>query len=178
MRDRHIARGAVLALALAGCGGGGATTHPLGEEVAVEHTQISGSPQPKTTLGITVLEVRKGTQAELAAGGFTLDPDEKEMTPYYVDVRYRNQGSQAIERNLDVGLEDEDDNLITATTIISLGGPPFAKCPQVNEGKLAPGQSYESCTLFLVPEGREPSKVSFLPHDPGQATEFVYWAVE
>lgn len=41
-----------------------------------------------------------------------------------------------------------------------------------------PGESFEGCTLFLVPEGREPSKVSFLPHDPGNETEFVYWNVE
>jgi len=45
------------------------------------------------------------------------------------------------------------------------------------EGELAPGESFETCTLFLVPKGREPSKVSFLPNDPGAETDFVYWDV-
>ena len=43
---------------------------------------------------------------------------------------------------------------------------------------MAPLESYESCSLFLVPEGGEPKKVSFLPYDPETETEFVYWAAE
>ena len=107
--------------------------------------------------------MRQGTQQELEEGGFRLDPDEKELTPYYVDARFENQGGQTIERQMRPGLEDEDDKLISPTTIISLSGPPFEKCPRVNEGQLEPGQSYESCTLFLVPEGSEPDRASFLP---------------
>jgi hypothetical protein len=170
-----------LALGLGGCGGGddGGSTLALGTEAVVDHTQIgTGGAAPSTTLGITVLKVRQGTQEELKQGGFRLDPDEQKTTPYYVDVRYENQGQEAIKRQLDVGLEDQDGNLISATTIISLGGPPFAKCPKISEGELVPGQSYESCTLFLVPEGREPGKVSFLPYNPTSETEFVYWDVE
>jgi hypothetical protein len=173
---------AALALGLAACGGdggGGGSSLALGEEAVVEHTQ-TGAPagSPKTTLGVTVLKVRPGTQAELEAGGFSLDPDEESMTPYYVDTRYENQGTQAIKKQLNVGMEDQDGNLITATTIISLGGPPFAKCPHISEGDLAPGDSYEDCTLFLVPEDRDPSRISFLPYDPESETDFVYWDVE
>ena len=189
-RTRRIAPLACVALllSLAACGGGGGggngggggggSTLALGEQAVVEHTQIGGGADaPSTTLGITVLAVREGTQAELSQGGFELDPEEQSRTPYYVDVRYENQGTAAIERQLDVSLEDQDGNLITATTIISLGGPPFEQCPNINEGELAPGESYESCTLFLVPEGSQPGKVSFLPYDPESETEFVYWDV-
>jgi hypothetical protein len=171
-----------LALGTAGCGGsdggGGSSPLALGEQAVIEHTQIAaGAAAPKTTLGITVLAVREGTQQELEQGGFQLNPDEKETTPYYVDVRYQNQGTQAITRQLNVGLEDEDGNLVTATTILSLGGPPFEKCPKISDGELEPGATYESCTLFLVSDGREPSKVSFLPYDPENETDFVYWDV-
>ena len=62
-----------------------------------------------------------------------------------------------------------------ATTIISLGGPPFEKCAQPTEGQLEPGQTYDSCTLFLVEEGREPDRASFLPYVPAEETDFVYW---
>lgn len=170
---------AALGLGLAACGGGGGSTHALGEKVVVKHTEIAaGANAPTATLGITVLGVRKGTQDDLKQAGFRVDPEDQNKTPYYVDARFENRGAQAIKRNLDVSLEDQDDNLINSTVIFNYGGRRFDKCPDVNEGQLAPGKSYEGCTLFLVAPGREPSKVSFLPHDPGKATDFVYWEVE
>jgi hypothetical protein len=185
MSTRHIVAlaCAAVALGLTGCGGGdgdgGGSTLAVGQEAVVEHTQnTGGSSAPKTTLGVTVLKITKGTQAELKEGGFTLDPEEQEATPYYVDARYENQGSQAVKDVPDVSLEDQDGNLITGTVIISLGGPPFEKCPKNDDDDLAAGESQESCTLFLVPDGKEPSKVSFLPYDPESETEFVYWSVE
>lgn len=167
-----------LSLGLAACGGddGGGSSHALGEEVVVEHAQDpNGTP---SSLGITVLAVRKGTQEQLKQGGFSLEGEELTRTPYYVDTRFENQGAAPVKRQFSVSLEDQDDNLITSTTIIDLGGEPFEQCPKAGDAPLAPGQSYKSCSLFLVPEGREPTKVSFLPTDPGTPTEFVYWNVE
>jgi hypothetical protein len=182
MSTRHLLAilSAAVSLGLAACGGGGGggSAHPLGEQVVVQHTQLVGtSAGPSTTLGVTVLKVRKGTQAELRTGGFRVDPKNRDDKPYYVDVRYTNKGAQAIKRDLGVSLEDQDGNLISSTLIFDYGGRPFEKCPRVTEGKLAPGQSYESCTLFLVPKDRKPKKVSFLPNTPGKATDFVYWDV-
>lgn len=59
--------------------------------------------------------------------------------------------------------------------IFNYGGKPFGKCPAIKDGEVAPGSNHESCTLFLVPEGKEPSRVSSLPYTPGTETEFVYW---
>ena len=167
------------ALAVAGCGGGGggSSSLALGEEAVAQHADSGDADATPTTLGVTVHAVRQGTQQELEDGGFTLDPDEQELTPYYVDASFENQGTQTIDRRLRPGLEDGDGNLINATTIISLGGPPFEKCPQPTEGRLESGQTYESCTLFLVEEGREPDRASFLPYVPGEETDFVYWEV-
>jgi hypothetical protein len=169
----------LLVLGLAGCGGGGGgSTHALGSEAVVEHSEVgSGASAPKTTLGITVLRVRKGTQQELKDAGFSLDPDEQSATPYYVDTRFANKGANPIKRDLGVSLEDQDGNLISSTVIIDLGGEPFEKCRKNTEGELAPGESFETCMLFLVPQGREPSKVSFLPYLYGEDTDFVYWDV-
>ena len=173
---------AALAVALTACGGDGgeSANHPLGHEAVVKHTTIGadGKPAAATTLAITVLDVRKGTQQELQQGGFTLDPDEKRATPYYVDARFENQGGAAVKRDLGVALEDQDGNRISSTIVIDLGGKPFAKCRNAKDGELAPGESYESCILFLVPEGKKPKRVSFLPYDPEKPTEFVYWDVE
>src|SRR5688572_24399583 len=166
-----------VACAAAGCGGGGDSADlALGEQASVQHAK-AGSPEgtPTTTLGVTVLAVRAGTQAELEDGGFSLDPDEKELKPYYVDVRYENQGDNTIERQMSVSLRDEDDNLINPTAIISLGGPQFENCPTNRGGELEPGDSYESCSLFLVDPDSEPRRVTFLPSVPGVETDWVYW---
>ena len=177
-----------LGLALAGCGGGSggsassgasdSSALSLGQTAVVRHTQITGeAAAPTTTLAITALAVRKGTQEELAKAGFQLDASAKSTTPYYVDVRYANKGTESIGRDLSVGLENANGDLITSTTIISVGSAPFAKCPAVSAGQLAPGASYTGCSLFLVPAGSAPAKVSFLPNDPGKETDFVYWNV-
>ena len=170
-----------VALVLAACGGGdddgGGDTHALGEEVVLEQTEASGAKRA-TTLGITVAKVRKGTQQQLKDGGFRLDPEEETASPYYVDTAIENQGSSPISRQQGVSMEDEDGTSITSTTVISLGGPPFAPCPQDDGGDLAPGATHERCSIFLVPEGITPARVVFLPYDPDTPTDFVYWAVE
>jgi hypothetical protein len=170
---------AALVLGLTACGGGdddGGSTLALGDEAVVVHTTAPGLPEEATTtLGVTVLAVRMGTQEQLKQAGFTLDPEEQSATPYYVDTRFENQGSQAVGKPLLVSLEDQDGERIGSTTIIDFGGAPFEQCPKAEDGELAPGQSYEGCLLFLVPEGREPAKVSFLPYDPENPTEYVYW---
>jgi hypothetical protein len=166
-------------LVLAACGGGdddGGDAHALGEEVVVGHAEASGAKRA-TTLGITVAKVRKGTQQQLKDGGFRLDPEEETASPYYVDTTIENQGSSPITQQQIVSMEDEDGTSITSTTVINLGGPAFAPCPQDKSGDLAPGATHERCSLFLVPEGITPRRVVFLPYDPDTPTDFVYWDV-
>ncbi len=166
----------VVWLIVAACGGGVAAL-PLGEEAVVEHAQLVGDTfAPKTTLAISVLAVRTGTIAELEAG-FEIDPDQRTKTPIYVDARFENRGSQAINRELGVSLEDQDGNLISNVVIFNYGGDVFAPCPDNTEGELAPGEQFETCSLFLVDEGRTPTRVSFLPLPLGNDTVSVYWSV-
>jgi hypothetical protein len=164
-------------LALAACGGGaggGGDANALGQEAAVGYAQHD--PAVRTNLGITVLRVRQGTHEQLSQAGYEVDEDARDTTPYYIDVRYENQGDETVKRNISVGLEDSDGNLIGRTLIFNYGGKPFEHCTEVDEGEVAPGESYESCTLFLVPEGVDIGKVSFLSDNgPGEEPEFVYW---
>lgn len=164
-----------LALGLSACGGGGGKDAlPLGQEATVGYQQPPNGP--RTTLGLTVLKVRKGTQEELKQAGYTVDEDARTSTPYYVDARYENKGQATVKRNIDVGLDDTDDNLIGSTLIFDYGGKPFQLCKNVKEGTFAPGDSYESCTLFLVPEGTDVGTVHFLSDEgPGKEPKFVYW---
>ena len=140
----------------------GPDLHPLGTEVLVGHVDRSGGdPGVRTQIGLTVLRVRKGTQRDLASNGLEIDAEDRDSTPFYVDARFANKGGNAVTRNLDVGLEDTDGNLVPPTIIFSFGDRTFRPCPSVSEGMLEPGQSYESCTLVLVPAGLEVGRVNF-----------------
>jgi hypothetical protein len=175
---------AAVALVLAACGGGGnggGEVHPLGQEAVVGYNEPTSTGQrgPRVEIAITVLAVRTGTQQELSENGLEVDPEDQDTIPFYVDARFENRGANAVTRNLDMSLEDSDGNLIGNTLIFDYGGEPFEPCPRVTEGTLAPGESYESCTLFLVPEGVDVGNVSFLSDNgPNQEPEFVYWASE
>jgi hypothetical protein len=173
----------VLSLALASCGGGDdAETHPLGETVTVGVVDYddSGARAAETKVGLTPLAVREGTQDELTEGGFEIDAEDQNKSVYYVDVRYENTGEETVTRNLSVNLEDPDGNLINGTLIFDFGdGEPYEHCEGVDEGDFAPGDTYESCTLFLVPEGVEIDKISFLSDNgEGEESEFILWDIE
>jgi hypothetical protein len=165
--------------ALAGCGGGGdgGKTLPLGTEATVEYvTPASGdTPAVNTKLGVTVLDVRKGTQQQLTDGGLQVDADAKDATPYYVDAQFADTGSGSLKRNLSVSAEDSDDNSLPTTIVIGLGGKPFTLCPNIDSGTLAPGQSYKACTLFLVPKGSSIAKVRFVSQDAKAKITFSDW---
>ena len=161
---------------LIGCGGESVKALDLGQEAVVEHAPFTDPPSSPTDLGITVLGVRPGTIEELETI-FELDLEERTKAPYYVDVRFENDGEETIERELSVSMEDQDGNLISPVVIFDFGGPPYESCTDNTEGQLAPGESFETCTLFLVPEGRRAARVSFLPNVPGEETDWVYWAI-
>jgi hypothetical protein len=162
-------------------GGDAGEVHALGDSVVVGYNErdATGGRGVSTEIEITVLDVSPGTHDELTDAGFEVDEKDRDTTPYYVDARYENVGDGTVTRNLDVSLEDTDGNLIGSTLIFDYGNQGFPPCENVTDGKLGPGDSYESCTLFLVPEGIEVGQVSFLS-DMGADTppEFVYWAVE
>jgi hypothetical protein len=178
---RVVATILALAVGVAACSGAAATVHPLGEEVVVTHAQVEGSgfTEP-TTLAVAVLAVRRGTIDELEDGGFTVDEEERSRTPWYVDQRYRNEGDATLDRALRVSLENEAGDLIPAVTIFTFAGTEFDRCPDRSSGDeaFAPGDEFETCTLFFAEPGEAPARVSFLPTRPGTETDWVYWAVD
>lgn len=166
-----------LLLVLAGCGEGG-EVHALGETVTVGYNQRTdtGARGVDTSLEITVVSVEEGSHDDLTDAGFEVDAEDRNTTPYYVHARYENVGDGTVERNVGVGLEDSDGNLIGSTLVFDYGDKGFPPCESVDEGEFAPGVSYESCTLVLVPEGVEVARVSFLSDEGADAEpEFVYW---
>ena len=172
----------VLLAVLTACGGGGSSDGgdalPLGTESVVDWQDPSTGGK-RTKLGITVTAVRKGSQEELKRAGFEVDEDGRDASVYYVDARYTNKGQETVTKTAKVGLEDSDGNLIGSTLVFNYGDVAFPPCTDATRGELAPGESFEDCTLFLVPKGTEVGKVEFLDDKGGQVEgEFVYWNVE
>ena len=66
----------------------------------------------------------------------------------------------------------------TTTLIFGIGGEPYEPCVHISEGTLAPGQSYESCTLVLVPDGEEVDKALFVSPEADAEIVFNYWKVD
>lgn len=184
MSPKLIAGGlVVLALAMVGLaqltGGDGGGMLALGETAVVGYTQAtsSGAPGPRTTLAVTVTAVRRGTQEELTGGGLGIDAEDRNATPYYVAVRFENRGETPVERNIGVILEDADGGSLPRALIFGTGGERFQPCPNVTEGTLAPGESYETCMLVLVPEGRNVDKALFVSQKPNNEIVFTRWSV-
>jgi hypothetical protein len=172
----------VVVLCVAACNGGsgGSKKLALGTEAVVAYTTTaSGStPAANTTLGVTVLKVRSGTQEELTSAGFKVEDQDKDATPYYVDVRYANKGSGAVPRELSVGLEDKNDNSVPTLLVTSLTSEPFDLCKDASStSPLNPGESYESCTLFLVPKGMTLDRARFVSQSADATITFTDWAV-
>jgi hypothetical protein len=173
---------AVVALAfVAGCGGGGSASsggkaHALGETAVVDYAQATstGANGPRTMLGVTVLRVRKGTPADLTKAGYTAD--DKTATPYYVDARYTNKGQTAIKRNINLSLEDSGGNSLPTTLLFVTGSAPYAPCPDKSKGMLKPGESFETCSLVLVPKGRNVKTVLFVSQKANNEIVFTRWA--
>src|SRR5205823_5012132 len=165
---------------LAACGGGGTSGGAklkLGTEAVVSYTSAaSGSTQAvNTQIGITVLRIRTGTQKDLSDAGLQVEDKDKNTTPYYVDVRYANKGTGKALRNLDVGLEDTSGNSIPTTLNFAFGADPFQLCIDVATGTLDPGDSYESCTLLLVPNGTKVDRVRFVSQGSDAKITFTDW---
>lgn len=181
-RRSAFVAGIAIGASLSACGSdsGGGAKLALGTEAVVAYTAVASGSTPAidTTLGVTVLAVRTGTQAELSEGGLEVDEKDKNTIPYYVDVRYSNKGNGSLTRNLSVSMEDTKGNSVPTTLVFTLGGEPFALCTDVSSGTLQPGESYEGCTLFLVPTGTKVSRVRFVSQSPDATITFTDWATQ
>lgn len=161
--------------------GGGDELHPLGTEVVVglHEPKEDGSEGERAKLGLTVVAVRRGTQEELEANGIEVEPEDRSATPYYVDARFTNRGPGTVEHAPSVALDDSDGNSFRGLIIIGAGDEPFEPCPTRTDAQLEPGESDESCSLILVPDGLDVARVSYLSdRGPSEEPEWVYWASE
>ncbi|HEX9259181.1 MAG TPA: hypothetical protein VF855_06555, partial [Acidimicrobiales bacterium] len=166
-----------LAVVTASCGGGGDDgPEPLAYGKSATIGYEDANTKTATKIEVTVLGVRPGTVAELEAGGFNLDDDEKDASVLYVDAKYKNVGDQAVGKIGHVDIEDTKGERISSTIVINLGGDTFDKCPADNKGDLTPGAEHQHCSLFLVPKGRTAEWVRATDYTIADLPR-VYWPV-
>jgi hypothetical protein len=137
-------------------------TLALGKRVVAPYTvypeKVGGDPQ-HTTLGVTVLRVRKGKISDFK--DFNLDAKQKQTVPYYVETKFENLGKLNLKRFLlDPSIEDSDGQEYKALNLIILSGT-FTRCPEPSDRKLHGGQSFTLCSPILLPKGKTYERVRF-----------------
>lgn len=155
---------------LTGCSG--EDEHALGEAVEIDYYATGGTERSGSGT-VEVTDVREGSTSELEDAGFTLDPEEKSTSAFYVDVSFENTGDSPVVPHSPGG-EDPDGNLIQALTIIDLGGDPFEPCPGVPD-EVPAGETADGCTIILVPDDTEMERIYY---HPGGSEDFIYWKTE
>ena len=155
---------------LTGCGGSSEPdASPLGTSTAVGYYPGSGVDRAGS-LDVTVTAVRPGTPAQLEAGGFSLDDHEAGMTPYYVDVTYRNTGGTEVRNPPDVEGEGKDGTSYTALVVIG-DASAFHACPGTPRS-IAPKATATGCSIVMVPDGGTLDRIQYFP---GGTEDFHYW---
>ena len=106
---------------------------------------------PVTRLQVTVQSIQKGTLADFK--NVQLDAQQRAGTPTYVQVKIANIGSKPAKSDTaaaDIQGVDNTGNTAQSLTIIG----DFARCNDSSTEKpIAPGQSLQTCLIFLVPGG-------------------------
>lgn len=144
---------------------------PLGTATDVDFYPADGGTDPVGSGTVAVTAVREGAISDLRDAGYTLDADQASSTPYYVDVRFENTGSRAVEPRTPGGVDDTGDTIL-ALTLIDLSGSGFEPCPGVPD-TLRPGAgAADGCAIVLVPPGRSLERVYYLA-SAGVAD--IYW---
>jgi hypothetical protein len=139
----------------------GGETMALGTRVVAPYVVYgkNAATQQNTTLGVTVLRIRKGRISDFK--DFNLDAKQKQTVPYFVEVKYENLGKLKLQRFLlDPSIEDSGGQEYKPLNLIVLSGT-FKKCPQPSRSRLRGGQTFTLCAPFLLRRARRSSAFAF-----------------
>ena len=181
----------VALVALAGCGGGGGaeatfdpgpveiaepgSTRPLNERAFVEYDGLGAENEPsvKTTLGVTVLEVKEGDSSDI-------DEFPENSTPLYVQFELENHGDGAI--NVGAGprgritVRGSDDKVYETIGLVTISGE-FDACDRADsQATLAKGEAIVDCAIVAISDDVSPDVVLF-EGDYADEKEPVGWTI-
>jgi hypothetical protein len=146
---------------------------PQGSELAVGDRGAvawQASAEDIVALDLTVTKLEEVSLNRFAS--WKLDAESKKSRPYFVHAQVKNVGAGNVGGfTLPLYLVDSKDNYVTASSFQS----EFKPCPSgpILPKKFKPGSKTELCLVYLAPEKRELTAVSFYP-GPGFAP--ITWA--
>jgi hypothetical protein len=177
---------------LVGCGGDGGgveatfdpgpveiaqpgSPRPLGERAFVKYDGLGAENEPsvKTTLGVTVLEVKEGD----ASG---IDDFPENSTPYYVQFEVENHGDGAISAGAGpsgrITVRGSDGSVYETIGVVTIAGE-FDFCDRADpQSTLAKGEAIMDCAIVAVNDDVSPEVVLFEGNYADQE-EPVGWTV-
>ena len=181
----------VAVVALAGCGGGGdaeasfdsgaieiaepGSPRPLNERAFVEYDGLGADNEPsvKTTLGVTVLEVKEGDSSDI-------DEFPENSTPHYVEFELENHGDGAIDVAAGprgrITVRGSDGEVYETVGLVTISGE-FEACDRADsQATLAKAEAIVDCAIVAIPDDVSPDVVLF-EGDYADQKEPVGWTI-
>ena len=192
-QDRRLAGPAafVAVVTLASCAGGGGaeakfdpgqvevaqpgSTRPLNERAFVEYDGLGAENEPsvKTTLGVTVLEVKEGDPSDI-------DGFPENSTPHYIQFELENHGDGAI--NVGAGprgritVRGSDGKVYETVGLVTISGE-FDACDRADsQATLAKEEAIVDCAIVAISDDVSPDVVLF-EGDYADQKEPVGWTI-
>jgi len=133
---------------------GAADLTPLGTRLKVGDPAViaykDASNHKKSTIKVTPLEIEKGSLDDFE--NIDLDKEQKSSTPYYAHIVVANVGEKDLSGAEPAGyLNGVDDRGQDQNEVIFFGT--FEACGHETPKSLKPGEKYETCLVYLMPEG-------------------------
>jgi len=137
------------------------TSLTTGTPALVDYQPGAAESSPKYRLQVTAVSIKQGSQSDL--NGVELEKAQQGLTPYYVTLRVRNEGSgnAAAEQADPIGVfQTTDDRGSQGQELTILGT--YRPCESHEEPKqFTKGVEYTTCNVYLVGKGGSIVSVSW-----------------
>jgi hypothetical protein len=156
-------------------GAGGKVT-PLGTKLKVGETAVidyeDASTHGKSIIEFTPKKIEKGSLEDFA--NIDLDADQKKSTPYYAEITVKNVGKGDLSGGDPATyVNGVDDRGQDQNELIFIGG--FDRCNHETPKKLKPGDSYDSCLVYLIPGGGAITGFHWIQFDEKSGKSDLKW---
>jgi hypothetical protein len=150
----------------------GVSLTAVGEDLSFgESARVIYEPDKKhgTVLDLTVTAAKQGTTRDLS--DYILNDYARAATPYFVDVTVENVGEGRVGGSaVPLWGVDGENTLLPPATFTTT----FRKCPSKPlPTKFKPGETLDTCLVFLAPDQGTMEKVSFRPNQEFDPIEWT-----
>ena len=146
------------------------STLKLGQPAVIAYDDASS--HDKSTIQITPDAIQQGSISDFK--NVQLDANQKNSTPYYVNVSVKNVGKGDLSGDSPANyLDGVDDRGQAQQAVIFFGD--FSRCSSVDPKSLKPGQSYKTCETFLIPKGGSLKGMRWVVFDQKTGKEDLNW---